>query len=116
MSKPNIPKRPNESYTARYRRERGEGSGRAKPGAVQRKLTRVVVAGSLLMFVVVIWLVVELGADRDEMLALFGTSLLFIAAPLLLGLALGGVWVAWRALRQRNVSSTRSERSSKPAS
>ena len=70
-----------ESYTARYRREQGD-TARDLPGGQQRRIARAVIIASVAFIGVLAWLVVELGADRDELLGYAGAALLFVGVPL----------------------------------
>ena len=73
---------------------------RAKPGGNQKRITRAVLYACVAVVFVVVWLVVELGADRDEMLDFLGASLLFVALPVALGVAAGVLIIAGKALRK----------------
>ena len=90
-----------ESYTARYRREQGE-TARELPGSHQRRIVRAVIIASVAFIGVLAWLVVELGADRDELLGYAGAALLFVGVPLMLGLLAGGLWIIIRKLKSRS--------------
>ncbi len=58
------------------------------------RLPRTIVLGALTVLVAIIWLSKELGMDRDELLGYLGTSLLFVAISIGLGVVAGGlVWL-----------------------
>ncbi len=101
MDPSTTPRRPNESYTARYRREKGEAQPLRRPGAMHGRIVRAVVGGSIALVVALVWMVVELGVSRDEVLDALGTTLFFVALPVVLGILVGALWVGARAWRSR---------------
>ena len=92
------PLRPNQSYTERYRRARGDEPAKRRGSASHDRLKRTIIWGSVALLVALFWMVYELGVDAAEVMSFLGASLAFVLGFVVLGVAVGAAFIGVRWL------------------